>query len=229
MGLNDIDMMLRLFIAAILSGLIGYEREVHGRLAGFRTHILVGVGSTLIMLTSMYIFDIYSDRATPDPGRIAAQVVSGIGFLGAGTIIRFKASVRGLTTAASLWTVAGLGLAVGAGLFIPATFTTILVLAALFFLNRVERGMIRRDWYKSLEIDTKAGASQLQEILSLLSEYDVEIKDFDVKRSSSSEDLIIKISVKLLTNEYDNEIISKIRELDGVRKAGWSILTDRKS
>ena len=226
MGLNDIDMMLRLFIAAILSGLIGYEREVHGRLAGFRTHILVGVGSTLIMLTSMYIFDIYSDRATPDPGRIAAQVVSGIGFLGAGTIIRFKASVRGLTTAASLWTVAGLGLAVGAGLFIPATFTTILVLAALFFLNRVERGMIRRDWYKSLEIDTKAGASQLQEIRSLLSEYDVEIKDFDVKRSSSSEDLIIKISVKLLTNEYDNEIISKIRDLDGVRKAGWSILTD---
>ena len=226
MGLNDIDMMLRLFIAAILSGLIGYEREVHGRLAGFRTHILVGVGSTLIMLTSMYIFDIYRGHATPDPGRIAAQVVSGIGFLGAGTIIRFKASVRGLTTAASLWTVAGLGLAVGAGLFIPATFTTILVLAALFFLNRVERGMIRRDWYKSLEIDTKAGASQLQEIRSLLSEYDVEIKDFDVKRSSSSEDLIIKISVKLLTNEYDNEIIAKLRDLDGVRKASWSILTD---
>jgi len=226
MGLNDIDMMVRLLFAAILSGFIGYEREVHGRLAGFRTHILVGVGSTLIMLTSMAIFDIYKGHATPDPGRIAAQVVSGIGFLGAGTIIRFKASVRGLTTAASLWTVAGLGLAVGAGLFMPATFTTLLVLAALFFLNRVERGMIRKDWYKSMEIDTKAGASQLQEIRSLLSEYDIEIKDFDVKKSSSSEDLIIKISVKLLTNEYDNEIISKIRELDGIKKAGWSILTD---
>lgn len=226
MGLSDMDMMLRLVIAAILSGFIGYEREVHGRLAGFRTHILVGVGSTLIMLTSMHIFDIYRGHATLDPGRIAAQVVSGIGFLGAGTIIRFKASVRGLTTAASLWTVAGLGLAVGAGLFMPAIFTTLLVLAALFFLNRVERRMIRRDWYKSLEIDTKAGASQLQEIRSLLSEYDVEIKDFDVKRSSSSEDLIMKISVKLLTNEYDNEIISKIRELDGIRKAGWSISAD---
>lgn len=226
MGLSDMDMMLRLVIAAILSGFIGYEREIHGRLAGFRTHILVGVGSTLIMLTSMHIFDIYRGHATPDPGRIAAQVVSGIGFLGAGTIIRFKASVRGLTTAASLWTVAGLGLAVGAGLFMPAIFTAFLVLAALFFLNRVERRMIRRDWYKSLEIDTKAGASQLQEIRSLLSEYDVEIKDFDVKRSSSSEDLIIKISVKLLTNEYDNEIISKIRELDGIRKAGWSIHKD---
>src|SRR3989338_8739355 len=143
MGLNDIDMMLRLFIAAILSGLIGYEREVHGRLAGFRTHILVGVGSTLIMLTSMYIFDIYSDRATPDPGRIAAQVVSGIGFLGAGTIIRFKASVRGLTTAASLWTVAGLGLAVGSGLYVPAAVTTVIVLATLFFLNIFEKSLIR--------------------------------------------------------------------------------------
>ena len=226
MDLTNYDMMARLFLAAILSGLIGYEREVHGRLAGFRTHILVGVGSTLIMLTSMYMFDIYKGHATPDPGRIAAHVVSGIGVLGAGTIIRFKASVRGLTTAASLWTVAGLGLAVGAGLFIPATFTTLLVLAALFFLNRVERAMIRKDWYKALEIDTKAGATQLQEIRSLLSEYDVEIKDFNVKKSSSSEDLIIKISVKLLTNEYDNEILSKIRDLDGVKKASWSVITD---
>lgn len=226
MGLSEYDMIIRLCLAAVLSGCIGYEREVHGRLAGLRTHILVGVGSTLIMLTSMHIFDIYSGVATPDPGRIAAQVVSGIGFLGAGTIIRFKASVRGLTTAASLWTVAGLGLAVGAGLFIAATVTTILALSALFFLNRLERVMIRKDWYKTLEIDTKAGASQLQEIRSLLSEYDVEIKDFDVKKSSSSEDLIIKISVKLLTNEYDNEMISKIRELDGVKRASWSMLAD---
>lgn len=226
MGLSDIDMIARLFFASLLSGFIGYEREIHGRLAGFRTHILVGVGSALIMLTSMHIFDIYRGHAAPDPGRIAAQVVSGIGFLGAGTIIRFKASVRGLTTAASLWTVAGLGLAVGAGLFIPAVFTTLLVLAALFFLNRIEKGMIRRDWYKSLEIETRAGASQLQGIRSLLSDYDVEIKDFDVKKSLVDEDLVIKISVKLLTSEYDNEIISKIRELDGVKKAGWSVATD---
>lgn len=226
MGLSDIDMMLRLLIAAVLSGLIGYEREVHGRLAGFRTHILVGVGSALMMLTSMYIFDIYRGHAAVDPGRIAAQVVSGIGFLGAGTIIRFKASVRGLTTAASLWTVAGLGLAVGAGMYTPAAFTTLLVLAALFFLNRVERVMIRRDWYKALEIETKAGASQLQEIRALLSEYDVEVKDFDVKKSLSSEDLIIKISLKLLTSEQDNEIISKIRGLDGVKRAGWTVLAD---
>jgi len=226
MGLSDYDMVLRLLFAALLSGLIGYEREIHGRLAGFRTHILVGVGSTLIMLTSMYIFDLYKGHATPDPGRIAAQVVSGIGFLGAGTIIRFKASVRGLTTAASLWTVAGLGLAAGAGLFIPATATTLIVLAALFFLNRIEKEMIRKDWYKSLEIETKTGASQLQAIRGILSDYEAEIKDFDVRKSSSSEDLILKINVKLLTSECDSEIIAKIRALDGVKKAGWSMAAD---
>src|SRR3989338_4116236 len=140
---SQFEMIARLFLAAILSGLVGYEREIHGRLAGFRTHILVCVGSTLIMLTSMYIFEIYRGLATPDPARIAAQVVSGIGFLGAGTIIRFKASVRDLTTAASLCTIAGIGLAVGSGLYVPAAVTTVIVLATLFFLNIFEKSLIR--------------------------------------------------------------------------------------
>lgn len=226
MGLTDYEMILRLCIAALLSGLIGYEREVHGRLAGFRTHILVGVGSTLIMLTSMHIFDMYKGLATPDPGRIAAQVVSGIGFLGAGTIIRFRASVRGLTTAASLWTVAGIGLAVGAGMFVPATATTLIVLATLFFLNRIERMMIRKDWYKSLEIESETGATGLEEIRAVLTEYDVEIKDFDIKKSASPGRMLLKINVKLLTSEYDNEIISRIRELKGVAKAEWRIMSE---
>ena len=226
MGLNDYDMVVRLVAAAVLSGLIGYEREIHGRLAGFRTHILVGVGSTLIMLTSLHIFDIYKGYATPDPGRIAAQVVSGIGFLGAGTIIRFKASVRGLTTAASLWTVAGIGLAVGAGLYTASIATTMIVLATLFFLNRVEKILIRKDWYKSLVIETQPGASQMESIRAVLSEYDVEIKDFGAKKSQSSEDMVLRISLKLLTNEYDNEILSKIRDLNGVKKATWSVISD---
>ncbi len=222
MHISDLDMILRLLLAAILSGLVGYEREIHGRVAGFRTHILVCVGSTLIMLTSMHIFDLYKGLATPDPGRIAAQVVSGIGFLGAGTIIRFKASVRGLTTAASLWTVAGIGLAVGSGLFIPATVTTIIVLATLFFLNIFERSLIRKDWYKVLEVETRASASHLDEIRSVLSEYEVEIKDFEVEKAASLENIVLKISLKLLSKEHDNEIISKIRQLDDIKRANWS-------
>ncbi len=218
---SQFEMIGRLILAAVLSGLIGYEREIHGRLAGFRTHILVCVGSTLIMLTSMYIFDIYQGRATPDPARIAAQVVSGIGFLGAGTIIRFKASVRGLTTAASLWTVAGIGLAVGTGLYVPAAVTTVIVLATLFFLNIFERSLIRKDWYKIIAVEAKAGASQLEEIRAVLAEYEVEINDFEVQKTESSDNVVLKISLKLLTSEYDDEIISKMRQLDGIKKASW--------
>lgn len=221
---TDVEMIFRLVLAAILSGLIGYEREIHGRAAGLRTHILVCVGSTLIMLTSMHIFEIYKGQATPDPGRIAAQVVSGIGFLGAGTILRFKASVRGLTTAASLWTIAGIGLAVGSGLYIPAIVTAILVLATLFFLTRIERLMIRKDWYKIMEVEIKSGASQLENIRSILSEYEIEIKDFEVQHAASPDDMILKMSLKLLTNEYNNEIISKVRQLDGVKKANWTLM-----
>lgn len=221
---TDFEMILRLILAAILSGLVGYEREIHGRAAGLRTHILVCIGATLIMLTSMHMFEVYKGQTTLDPARIAAQVVSGIGFLGAGTILRFKASVRGLTTAASLWTVAGIGLAVGSGLYIPAVITAILVLTTLFFLTRIERLMIRKDWYKIMEIETKSGALQLENIRSILSEYEVEIKDFEVRKTTLPDDLILKLSLKLLTNEYDNEIVSKIRELNGVKKANWTLI-----
>ncbi len=136
--ISDMQVILRLLLGAALGGLVGFEREKHNkRIAGFRTHILVCVGSTLIMLTSIYIFNVYSGNAVVDPARIAAGVVTGIGFLGAGTIIRSRASVTGLTTAASLWTVSGIGLAVGCGFYIAGVVTTVIVLAALYILRRV--------------------------------------------------------------------------------------------
>ena len=101
--LNEWVVIFRIVLAAVLSGVIGFEREFHGRAAGFRTHILLCIGSTLVMITSLHIFDVYYSRVPVDPARIAAGVVTGIGFLGAGTIMRYKASVRGLTTATSLW------------------------------------------------------------------------------------------------------------------------------
>lgn len=132
------QMMLRLLLALALGGIIGIERESHEKAAGFRTHILVCLGACLIMLTSMHIFDIYKGVATVDPARIAAQVVSGIGFLGAGTILRFRATVVGLTTAASLWAISGIGLAVGSGLYTVSIFTTVLILICLLVLSKVE-------------------------------------------------------------------------------------------
>lgn len=135
---TDLEMIMRLLLTLVLSGLIGLERQVHRRDAGLRTHILVSLGSCLIMLTSLYVFDIYKEQTALDPVRIAAGVVTGIGFLGAGTIIRESDGVRGLTTAASLWVVAGIGLAVGVGFNRVAIYTTALVLIVLHFLRYVE-------------------------------------------------------------------------------------------
>ncbi len=138
----DHIVVLRLVLAVVFSGFIGLEREVSGRAAGFRTHILVCVGSTLMMLTGIYLFDLYRGVLQVDPGRIAAQVVSGIGFLGAGTIIQTRDSVRGLTTAASLWAAAGIGLAVGCGFYIGALSTTVVVLVVLYVFSGVERRVV---------------------------------------------------------------------------------------
>ena len=135
---TSLQTVYRLVLAALLSGLVGIEREAHGRAAGLRTHILVCVGSTLIMLTSLYMFDIYSAKAAIDPGRIAANVITGIGFLGAGTIIRWGSSVKGLTTAASIWAVSGIGLAIGCGYYFGAVVTTLIILVTLQLLRKVE-------------------------------------------------------------------------------------------
>ena len=143
--LSDAQIILRLVLTTVLSGLIGLEREMHKRTAGLRTHILVSLGSCLIMLTSLYVFDIYKEITKLDPARIAAGVITGIGFLGAGTIIREKEGVRGLTTAASLWVVAGIGLAVGCGFKRAAIYTTVIALIVLFFLRFAEDFIFNED------------------------------------------------------------------------------------
>ncbi|NQT46363.1 MAG: MgtC/SapB family protein [Candidatus Omnitrophica bacterium] len=142
------DVALRLIVAMILGGVIGLEREQHGRAAGLRTHILVCISSALIMMTSIEVARVYGQSGTCDPSRIAAGVVMGIGFFGAGTIIRFKATVRGLTTAASLWTVAAIGLATGVGFMTAAVVVTALVLVTLVFFSHVEKWMMKHNLYR---------------------------------------------------------------------------------
>jgi putative Mg2+ transporter-C (MgtC) family protein len=143
--LNDGQILFRLVMAVFLSGLIGLERQMHRRTAGLRTHILVSLGSCLMMLTSLYVFDIYIDRISLDPVRLAAGVITGIGFLGAGAIIRDRDGIKGLTTAASIWLVAGIGLAVGIGFFHAAIFAAILGIIALFFLRYLEAALFKED------------------------------------------------------------------------------------
>jgi putative Mg2+ transporter-C (MgtC) family protein len=140
----SIPVMIKILFSAFLGGLIGIERELHRHEAGLRTHILVCLGSTLIMLTSTHVFDIYKDVAPVDPSRIAASVVTGIGFIGAGAIIRYGMAVKGLTTAASLWVASAVGLAIGCDFYFAAVFTTLVVLAVLLFLRKFESVLLRK-------------------------------------------------------------------------------------
>ena len=131
--------VFRLFMAIILSGIIGFEREKHGGPAGLRTHVLVSVGAALVMLISIDGFG-----GSGDPARLAAQVVSGIGFLGAGAILQDKGKVRGLTTAASLWVVAAIGLAIGAGMYFSAISTTFFLFLILSVFAKFEEKTMRK-------------------------------------------------------------------------------------
>lgn len=135
----ELEFIGRLILAAFVGGIIGYERQSHNKSAGLRTHMLVSVGSCLIMILSIQMFRDVEGLTNADPARLAAQVVSGIGFLGAGSIIKEGPTVNGLTTAASLWVVAGLGLSVGSGYYVIAVAATVLCFLTLTFLGRIER------------------------------------------------------------------------------------------
>ncbi len=144
------DTLIKLVIALILGGIIGWERETHGQIAGFRTHIVLCLGATLIMLVSIHIRSLFSTDIQADPRRIAAQVVSGIGFLGAAAILRFGFSVRGVTTATSLWSVSGVGLAVGSGFYGGAVIATTLIVLSLSLFDRLEKALFIKKYIRSL-------------------------------------------------------------------------------
>ncbi|MBL7130603.1 MAG: MgtC/SapB family protein [Candidatus Omnitrophica bacterium] len=138
------SIILKIVLSALFGGIIGIERELHRHEAGLRTHILVCMGSTLIMLTSLYVFDIYKEIGVVDPSRIAAGVITGIGFIGAGAIIRYGTAIRGLTTAASLWITSAVGLAVGCGFYLGAILVTFGTFIVLLVLRKLEKILIRK-------------------------------------------------------------------------------------
>ena len=218
--MTDLVVFQRLLLSAFLAGLIGYERERVGRAAGFRTHILVGVGSCLVMLTGLALDEQLSQHSHFDPSRMAAQVVSGIGFLGAGTILRFRASVRGLTTAASLWAVGGIGLAIGAGFFIGGILTGVIVVLSLVVLSRLER-IIRKEWSHTLVVETQTLREDLAHIQKVLEDYDVAIQKFEIASGASPNCSSIRFQVKLFSDSHQEEILRELLRLEGVKQAQW--------
>ncbi len=217
------EMVWRLVLAIAFGGLIGLERESHKRPAGFRTHILVCVGSTLVMMISQYAFmaaGLPEGTAQYDPGRIAAQVVSGIGFLGAGTILREGATIKGLTTAASLWVVAGIGLAVGSGLYLAAAATTALVVMVLVVLDRFERRFIysKRD---TLLVRMQDRPGQLGAIASVLGRYGVSIRDVELETSDAAREASIHLALEVPFAVRRERLVEEISQIDGVYRVGY--------
>jgi putative Mg2+ transporter-C (MgtC) family protein len=190
------DLMLeigvKIILILLLAGIIGWNREKHGRPAGFRTHILVGIGSTIVMMVSILMHEKYPEA---DPARIAAQVISGIGFLGAGTILVQGSTVTGLTTAASIWTTAAIGLAVGAGFYMPAILGALIVFSSLMFFTSLEVGkrkIVHQELTFKLDLDS---LDFYQEICTRLEEQDCELKETNVEKDNINKVAIINIKL----------------------------------
>lgn len=210
--------LLRLALSVVLSGLIGQERENKNRPAGFRTHILVCVGSTIVMLTSEFVFQQYKGVANMDPARLGAQVISGIGFLGAGTIIRDGGSVKGLTTAASLWSVACVGLAVGIGFYQGAIIGTILIYLTLFLLGKFGRAIENKASHLEICIDMENKPGKIGEIGTFLGKYDVNIRNIEFLHDDGLDEneVLIKLALKLPHGITHDRIIEELSHISGI-------------
>lgn len=211
----DLDMIIKILLACFLGGLIGLERESINRPAGLRTHILVCVGSTLVMTINTILIVNYSSVVNLDPGRFGAAVLSGIGFLGAGTIIREGNSVSGLTTAASLWTIACIGLAIGAGHFLLATFTTLTVLIVLLGFARFENKINSASRLKVFTIEIQNRPGQLGKIGIVTGEHECIIQDIKLENVNSLSS-IINMSIKYPKNFDIVKFIDDLYDLDGI-------------
>ncbi len=211
-------LVVRILLSGLMGALVGLEREIHGCAAGLRTHILVSIGSALFMISSIYMSVSYSHLGQVDPSRIAAGIVTGIGFLGAGAIIRYGWSIRGLTTAASIWTVAAIGMAVGAGLYTPAAVTTVVVVAVLF-LSRIEEFMESRMQSSTLvvavNLDKKTG---LDEVKSIVEVYGGRIKRISSEDIAGGKSRRFLFDVLVYYSAHRGDIVSDIASLPGVEE-----------
>ena len=218
----SIELVLRLLLASLLGGMIGLEREIHGRPAGFRTHLLVSLGSCLFCITSIEFYRIFGNFSGigaigVDPGRIAAQVVTGIGFLGAGAIIRDKASVRGLTTAACLWVAAALGIACGIGLFYLAICVTVVALVNLLLLKQVEK-RLRKDTYLLVKVWGNDSDDFISRVYDALASCGIDHMEAKFEKDVEQRRMFIEVQVKRARRKSAADILACLSMLDGIKR-----------
>lgn len=235
--ISSYELVLRLLLSAIIGGLIGMEREANNRPAGLRTHILVTLGSALIMLLSTQGFN-YSGN-TGDPARLASQVVSGIGFLGAGTILRNGNHIRGLTTAATIWVCGGLGLAIGGGYYLGGLVTAGIVLFSLTRLGGFEKKVLNKK-HKVLIVQCKERPGLLGDVGHVFGRHNVIIKDIQIVRSADDceyekDDVLgnleiegvngsieVHFAVKLSNGFNGSDCFKELNRINGVEQVFWN-------
>lgn len=210
------DILARLAVATALGAVVGIERERAEQSAGLRTHALVSLGAALFMLVSAYGFTaVLGPDVKLDPSRVAAQVASGIGFLGAGTIILRRQFVRGLTTAASIWTVAAIGLATGAGMYVPAVVATALVLVVLAAMHRLESVLFPSGGVRIL-LRCDAYRFPLEAVRSALAEAGAQIQNLELRFDNKKQEDCAELELRHAPDPA--AVTAALRRLDGVRE-----------
>ncbi|MEK3884060.1 MgtC/SapB family protein [Paenibacillus sp. PL2-23] len=229
--IGEMDILFRLMLALVLGGLIGFEREQSNHAAGFRTNILVCLGACLLMLLSIYGFADFVEEPNVrvDPARLAAAVITGVGFLGAGTILFTGKSITGLTTAASLWVVAAIGLAVGAGFYFASTCVTLMALLTLWLFSKLEKRYIKAKKEQVIKIHAMDLSLVMNRLNGILNERKVTIKKMmleDVESSALSpadgEGLPLTRLVLYVTMPQHRSVtlmtvMDELKKLEGIR------------
>ena len=216
----------KLALAALVGGAIGFERETHGEAAGLRTNILVCVGACLMMLLSLYMEELYRHLGSGpsvvrlDPSRIASYAIASMGFLGAGAIITGKGSVRGLTTAAGLWLVTGMGLSIGAGYLLPVIFAAILSLGALYGLRRI-KAVFPRDEFTSLTLKYRGPDKPLEHIKKILAEHGISVQFVNYQHDLATDPTTYRLRLQSKENAPWGEAIKIISGTKGLEELQW--------
>ncbi len=210
---NAVSIFLRLFFAVVFGGTIGFERRLRKRSAGLRTFALVCAGAALAMITNEYLYLRYN--MTVDPGRMSAQVISGVGFLGAGTIILNGEKVKGLTTAASLWATAAVGIAVGSGFFLGAFFGFFVIFTSTTFMHKLEEKADKNNRFIEVYIEIKKD-SGMAELINYISENDFALYSLEKRKKKDDDNLYFNIEINLKKQIEHGEIIAGINLLESV-------------
>lgn len=216
------EILIRLVLASAFGAFIGLERERKDWTAGMRTHMMVCVGSCLIMLVSGYGFQdlLTHDKVELDPSRVAAQVVSGIGFIGAGTILFLQRGViRGLTTASGLWTVAAIGLATGGGMYFAAAATTVIAIIILWALQPVEKLYARKIQHKTLRLVAEHDAANNELLKSLLTKEDLEVQTFTLERNAF--EFVLEVKFDEIDAHKIDLIMEELKENKTIKEIHW--------